>query len=175
MLRPVLFSVVGGLRGSGERGPRLGDVGGILWVFVRVRHNGPLRLAHICWVSVACAGQVDAFPVGMPDRQALLECISQSRFVGLYEGVLFGKVGSPEVIVVDGWFRSRWSDALRRVLRREEVIQGTLYGLPLANGQCRICVACARQCVVVAVPVARCSGQGTRVPRRVGQGGPACS
>ena len=150
MLRPVLFSVVGGLRGSGERGPRLGDVGGILWVLFRVRHNGPLRLVHIRWVSVACAGQVDAFPVGVPDRQALFKCIAQSRFVRLYEGVLFGKVGSPEVIVVDGWFRSRWFDALRRVLWREEVIQGTLYGPPPCGWPvqdlCCVCTVVRRRC-----------------------------
>ena len=32
----VPLCVVGGLRGSGERGPRQGDVGGIHWVIVRV-------------------------------------------------------------------------------------------------------------------------------------------
>ena len=32
----VPFSVVGGLWGSGERSPRLGDVGGICLVIVRV-------------------------------------------------------------------------------------------------------------------------------------------
>ena len=30
------FSVAGGLRGSGKRGPRPGDVGGSCWFFVRV-------------------------------------------------------------------------------------------------------------------------------------------
>ena len=64
----IPFSVVGGLRGSGERGPRPGDVGGICWVIVRVRHHRPLRLAHIRWVSVACAGQVDAFPASVVAR-----------------------------------------------------------------------------------------------------------
>ena len=64
----VLFSDVGGLRGSRERGPHLGDVGGIRWVIVRVRRHGPLRLALICWMSAACAGHVDAFPAGVPNR-----------------------------------------------------------------------------------------------------------
>ena len=67
MLGLVSFSSAGEVRGSGERGPRPGDVGGICWVIVRVRHHGPLRLALTRWVSVACAGQVDAFPVGVPD------------------------------------------------------------------------------------------------------------
>ena len=83
----VPFSDVGGLRGSGERGSRPGDVGGFCWVIVCVRHHGPLRLAHIRWVSAACAGQGDAFPAGVPDRQALVECVARSRVVGLYEGV----------------------------------------------------------------------------------------
>ena len=47
MLNLVPFSVVGGLRGSGERGPFPGDVGGIRWVIVRVRHHQPPRLAHM--------------------------------------------------------------------------------------------------------------------------------
>ena len=63
----VPCSVVGGLRGSGKRGPRPGDVGGIRWVFVPVRHHGLLKLAPILWVSVARAGQVDVFPAGVPD------------------------------------------------------------------------------------------------------------
>ena len=67
MLGLVPFTVVGGLWGSGERGPRPGDLGGIRWVIVSVRHHGLLRLAHIRWVSVACVGQVDAFPAGVPD------------------------------------------------------------------------------------------------------------
>ena len=129
MLRVVPFSVVGGLRGSGERGPCPGDVGGILWVIVRVRHHGPLRLAHIRWVSVACAGQVDAFPVGVDNLQAFGQCVARSRVVGLYEGVLLGKVGSPGVVAVAGRFRSRWFDAPRWVLRREEVIPGLPYRL----------------------------------------------
>ena len=36
VLGPVPFSVVGGLRGFGERGPRPGDGGGIRWAVVRV-------------------------------------------------------------------------------------------------------------------------------------------
>ena len=39
------FSVAGGLRGSGKRGPRPGHVGGSRCVFVRVQHDGLLRLA----------------------------------------------------------------------------------------------------------------------------------
>ena len=42
---------------------------------------------------------------------ASVGCVAWSRFVGMYEGVLLGKVGSPGVVVVDGWFRSRWIDA----------------------------------------------------------------
>ena len=64
----VPFSIVGGLWGSRERGPRTADVGGILWVIVLVQRHGPLKLAHMRWVSVACAGQVDASPAGVPDR-----------------------------------------------------------------------------------------------------------
>ena len=150
MLGPVPFSVVGGLRGSGEPGPRSGDVGGIRWVRVRVRHHGPLRLAHICWVFVACAGQANAFPVGLPDRQALVECLARSRSVGLYEGVLLGKVGSPKVVAVYGPFRSRWFDAPRRFLWREEVIPGPPYrllpcGWPVRDSR-HSCVAVRRRC-----------------------------
>ena len=129
MLGAVPFSVAGVLRGSGERGSRPGDVRGICWVFVRVGHHGPLRLAHILWVSVARTGQVDAFPAGVPDRQALVGCVARSRFVGLYEEVLLGKVGSPRVIAVDRRFRSRWCDVLRRVLWREKLIPGPPYRL----------------------------------------------
>ena len=150
MLGLVPFSVVGGLRGSGERGPSPGDAGGIRWVIVRVRHHGPLRLAHIRWVSVACAGQVDAFPAGVPDRQALVECVARSRFVGLYKGVLLGKVSSPGVVAVDGRFRSRWFDAPRWVLWREEVIPGAPYcllpcGWPERDLR-RACAAVRRRC-----------------------------
>ena len=151
MLGLVLFSVVGGLQGSGERGPCPGDAGMIRWVIVRVRQHGPLRLAHIHWVSVACAAQVDAFPVGVPDRQALVECVARSRFVRLYEAVLLGKVGSPGVVAVDGRFRSRWLDAPRRVLRREEVIPGPPYrllpcGWPVRDSR-RACAAVRRRCI----------------------------
>ena len=73
-------------------------------------------------LSLARAGQVDLLPAGVPDRQALLECVARPRFVGLYEGVLLGKVGSPGVVAVDGRFRSRWCDVPRRVPWREEVI-----------------------------------------------------
>ena len=65
------FSVAGGLRGLGKRGPRPGDVGGSRWIFVRVRHHGLLRLASTLWLSVARAGQVDVFllPVCPTDRR----------------------------------------------------------------------------------------------------------
>ena len=53
-------------------------------------------LSHMRWVSVARAARVDAFPVSVPHRQALAECVARSRFVGLYGGVLLGKVASPE-------------------------------------------------------------------------------
>ena len=102
MLGAIPFSVAGGLRGSGKRGPRPGDVGGIRSVFLRVGYHGLLRLAPSVRVSVARAGQVDVFPAGAPDRQALVECVARSRFVGLYEGVLLGKVSLRGVIVVDG-------------------------------------------------------------------------
>ena len=149
MLGLVSFSVVGRLQGSRRRGPRPGEVGGIRWVIVRVRHHGPLRLAHICWVSVACGGQVEAFPAGVPDRQALVECVARSCVVGLYEGVLLGKVGSPQVVEVHGRFRSRWFDAPRRVLRREEVIPGLPYrllncGWPVRDSR-RACAAVRRR------------------------------
>ena len=120
VLGAVPFSVAGSLRGSRERGPRPGDVGGIRWVVFRVQHR--LRLAPVCWVSVARAGQVDVFPAGVPDRQALVECVARSHSVGLYEGVLLGKVGSPGVVAVDDRFRSRWCDVHCQVLWREEVI-----------------------------------------------------
>ena len=96
------FYDAGGLRGSRKSGPRPGpgDVGGIRWVFVRVRHHGLARLASILWASVARAGQVDIFPAGVPDGQALVECVARPRFVGLYEGVLLGKVSSPGVFAV---------------------------------------------------------------------------
>ena len=42
----------------------------------------------------------------------------------------------------------------------------------LADGRCGIRAARARRCVATTFPVAGCGGQGTRVPRRVGQGGP---
>ena len=68
MLGAVPFSPAGGWWESGKHGPRPGDVGGIRWVFARVRHHGLLRLAPIHWMSVARAGQVDVFPAGVPDR-----------------------------------------------------------------------------------------------------------
>ena len=160
MLGFASFSVVGGLRGFGERGPRPGDVGGTRWVIIHVRHHGPLRLAHIRWVSVACAGQVNTFPVGVPDQKALVDCVARSRFVGSYEGVLLGKVGSLGVVAVDRWFRSRSLDAPRWVLRREGVIPGPSPPLRMAGAgfvsrvrggasslQCRWPAAVGRACV----------------------------
>ena len=39
---PVLISDVDGVRGSGERGPRLGDVGEIRWGSAgSLKHHGP--------------------------------------------------------------------------------------------------------------------------------------
>ena len=146
----VLFSDVGGLRGSGEHGPRPGDPGGIRWVIVLVRRHGPLRLARIRWVSAACAGQVDAFRAGVPDRQALVECVARWRVVGLYEGVLLGKVGLPGVVAVDGRFRSRWLDVHCRGLRRDGVIPGLpccllTCGWPVRDSR-RVCASVRRRC-----------------------------
>ena len=150
MLGLVPFSDVGRLRGSGERGPRPGDVGGIRWVIFRVQHHGLLRLARIRWVSAACAGQVDAFPAGVPNRQALVERVARSRVVGLYEGVLLGKVGLPGVVAADGRFRSGWFDVHRRGLRRDEVIPGLpcrllTCGWPVQDSQ-RVCAVVRRCC-----------------------------
>ena len=118
--------------GSGKRGPRPRDVGGGRWVFVRVRHHGLLRLASTLWVLVARAGQVDVFPAGVPDRQALLECFARPRVVGVYEGVLLGEVGLPGVVVVHGQLSSRWCDAHCQVLWWEEVILlAALFSPPL--------------------------------------------
>ena len=86
------FSVAGGLRGPGKRGTRPGDVGGSCWVFVRVRHH---RLASTLRVSVACVGQVDVFPVGVSDQQALLGCVAGLRVVGLYEGSFSARLARP--------------------------------------------------------------------------------
>ena len=150
MLSLIPFSVVGRLWGSWERGPRPGDVGGIRWVIVLVRCLWPLRLAHIRWASVAHAAQVNAFPAGVPDVQELVECVAWLRVVGSYKGVLLGKVGLPWVVAVDGWFRSRWCDASRRVLRREEVVQGLprrlfTCGWPVWDSR-RACAAVRRRC-----------------------------
>ena len=98
MLGLVPFSVMGGLWGPGRRGPRPGDVGGIHWVIVRVPRHGPIKPAQIRRESVARDGQVDAFPAGLPDRQALVECVVRLCVFGSYKGVLFGKVGSPRVV-----------------------------------------------------------------------------
>ena len=89
------FSVAGGLRGSGKRGPRPGDVGGSRWVFLRVRHHGPLRLAPSLRVSVARVGQDDVFPVGVSDRQVLLGCVARPCAVGLYKGSFWVRLVLP--------------------------------------------------------------------------------
>ena len=150
------FSVAGRLRGSGKRRPRPGDVGGSRWVFVRVRHHGLLRLASTHWVSVARAGQVDIFPAGVPDRRALLECVARPRVVGLYEGVLLGKVGSPGVVAVDSPLCSRWCDVHRRAPRWQKVIPRPPCRLlpcvwPVQDSRRGV-----RRCVVAAGPVAGC-------------------
>ena len=113
----------------GKPGPRPGDVGGGRWVFLRVRHHGLLRLASTLWVSVALPGKVDVFPAGVPDRQALLECVAQPRNVGFHEGVFLGEVGSPRVVVVRGRLRSCWCDVHHEVLWWEEVIPRPPYRL----------------------------------------------
>ena len=79
------FAVAGGLRGSGRRGPRPGDVGGSRWAFVRARHHGLLRLAPTLRVSVASVGQVDVVPVGVSDRQVSLGCVAPPCAAGLYK------------------------------------------------------------------------------------------
>ena len=153
MLGLVPFSDVRGLRGSGERGPRPGDVGGIRWVIVLVRHHWPLRLARIRWVSAACARQAHAFPAGVLDRQALVECVARSRVVGFYEGVLLGKVGLPGVAAVDGRFCSRWFDATRRGLWQDDAIPGLPHrlltcGWPVRDSR-RASAAMHRRCTAV--------------------------
>ena len=122
----VLFSDVGGLRGSGERGPRPGDVGGIHSVIVRVQHDGPLRPARTRAVSATCAGQVEPFPAGVPDLHVLVECVARSRVVGSYEGVLFGEDGWSGVVAVDSRLSSCWFDVHRLGLLRDDVIPGLL-------------------------------------------------
>ena len=144
------FAVAGGLRGSGKRGPRPGDVGGSRWAFVRARHHGLLRLAPILQVSVARVGQVDVVPVGVSDRQALPGCVAQPRAVGLYKGVLSGGVGSPRVVAVYGRVRSRRCSVHRPAPRWEEASpQPSCRLLPCAwpaRDSCRACVAVRRRC-----------------------------
>ena len=137
------FSVAGGLRGCGKCGPRPGDVGGGLSGFIRVRHHRLLRLASTPWVSVSVAGQVDPSPAGVPEQQALLECVARPRVVRLYEGVFLGEVGSPGVVVVRGRIRSRWFDVHRQVLRRQEAIPWPpCHLLPCAWPVRDLCCAC---------------------------------
>ena len=139
-----------GCGGPGSVAPARGMWEEFVLVIDRVRYHGLLRLAHIRWVCVACAGQVNAFPAGVPDRQALVECVAPSRVVGLYEGVLLGKACSPGVVAVDGRFCSCSFDAPRRVLWREEVIPGQPYrllpcGWPVRDSR-HACAVVRRRC-----------------------------
>ena len=150
MLGLVLFFDVGGMRGCGECGPCPGDLAGIWWVIVRVQHHGLLRPAGICLVSAACAGQVDALLAGVPDKQALVECVARSRVVRLYEWVLLGRVASPGVVTVGGRICVRWFDVHRRALRRDKVISGLpcrllTCGWPMRNLR-RVGAAVRRRC-----------------------------
>ena len=144
------FAVAAGLRGSGKRGPRPGDVGGSRWAFVRARYHGLLRLAPILRASVARVGQVDVAPVSVSDRQALSGCVVRPRVVGLYEGVLLGGVGSPGVVAVYGRMRSCWCDVHRPAPWWEEASPQPSCGLlPCAwppRNSCRACVAVCRRC-----------------------------
>ena len=103
---------------------------------------------------------VDAFPASLPDRQALVECVAQSPVVGLYEGVLLGKVGLPGVVAVDGQFRSRWFDVHPRGLWRDEVISGVpcpfLTCRWPVRGSRRVCAAVCCRCT--AGERLRCAG-----------------
>ena len=160
MSGPVLFSDVDGLRGSGERGPRPGDVGGINWfvesVFVldimgrRAAKASPHSLGVRCmsW-TVRRLSRQRAPPTGVG---------GVSRVVRLYEEVLPRKVGLPGVVAVYGRSCSRCFDVHH---------QGSS-----AGGRCGICAASARRCVVDALPVIGRGGQGTLGPRQVGRGCP---
>ena len=138
------FSVARGLRGSGKRGPRPGDVGGSRWVFVRVGHHGLLRLASTLRVSVACVGQVDVLPAGV----AGVCCAASRRWV--VRGVFLGEVGSPRAVVVYGRVRGCWCDVHRPALQWEEVIpQPSCRLLPCAwpmRDSRRACAAVRRRC-----------------------------
>ena len=89
------FAVAVGLRGSGKRGPRPGDVGGSRWAFVRARHHGLLRLAPSLRVSVARVGQVDVVPVGVSDGQVLLGFVARPCAVWLYKGSFWAGLARP--------------------------------------------------------------------------------
>ena len=139
---------------------------------VYVRHHGLLRLAQ----GVRCmrrAGQCLSCRRARPP--VLAECVARSRFIGLYGGVLLGKVGSPGVVVADGRFRSRWFDAPCRVLWREEVIPRPSYRLPPCGWPVR---DSRRGCTAVRC---RCSAGGRlwwaghACALSGGAGGPACS
>ena len=65
------FLVAGGSLGSGNCGPRPGNVGRGRWGRTCVRHRGLLRLASTPWVSVVRAGQVDAVPAGVSGRRVV--------------------------------------------------------------------------------------------------------
>ena len=145
-----------GRGGPGSAAPAQGMWEEVVAGFIRVRHHALLRLASTAWVSVARAGQVDAFPAAVPDRQALLECVARPLVVGLYEGVFLGEIGSPGVIVVHGRLRSRWCDVHRQVIQWEEAPRGRRVVSSLAHGRCGTRAACVWLCAVAAGPVAGC-------------------
>ena len=124
-----------------------------LWDPTSVAHLlhvvGPPRLARICWVPAAQAVQLDVTLAGAPDRQALAECVAQSRVVGLCEGVLPGKVGLLGVVAVYGRSRSSWFDVHRGGPRQDEAIPGLpcrlpTHGLPVWHSR-RVCAAVCRR------------------------------
>ena len=104
MLGPVPYSVAGGTRGSMEPSPRPGDVGGTRWVVVRGQHHGPLTLAHIRWVSVACAGQVDALPAGMPDRRRWGSVLRGRALLGCTRGSSWARSARPGLSLLTAAF-----------------------------------------------------------------------
>ena len=137
--------------GLGSVAPARGMWEGFVWVrripcvSSRVRHHGLLRLARIRWLSAACVGQFNAVRTGVADPHALVECVSRSRVVGLYEGVPLGKV-----VGVDGWFRSRCLGVYRLGPRRDEVISWLscrllTCGWPVRDSHC-VCAVVRHLC-----------------------------
>ena len=161
------FSVAGGLRGSGKRGPGPGGVGGSRWAFVRARHHGLLRLAPNLRVSVARVGQVDVVPVGVSNRQVLLGCVAWPCAVGLYKGPFWAGLARPgssrlmaECAVVGVTSIGRLPGG-RRCPRSRPVVPS------LAHGRRRTHVARVWLCVAAAGPVAGCgSGSWEFLTRR---------